>query len=99
MHNLIGKWIPPNERSKFASGYMGSALGAAAFLPIFGFIITLTTWEAIYYICGCVGIIWFTLWQYYIFDSPAEHPHIEAEEREYIQRALGTAVQNSRASV
>lgn len=99
MHALLGKWVPPNERSHFATTFMGSALGSAVFLPFFGFLISITTWELIYHICGIVGIIWFFFWQRYAFDSPDEHPTIDPGEREYIKNALGTSVQAKKSSV
>lgn len=92
MHNLIGKWVPPNERSQFASAYMGSALGFAIFFPAFGYIIVTTSWEWVYYICTVLGIIWFTLWQYFVYDSPAEHPRIHPDEKEFIENSLGNTI-------
>ncbi|KAH8333412.1 hypothetical protein KR074_007908, partial [Drosophila pseudoananassae] len=95
MHVLTAKWIPPNERSKFVSAYLGSSVGVALFYPIFGYIIDWTSWEWVYYICGIVGTLWFIAWQYLVFDSPAEHPRIADSERRYIEKSLGASVQNS----
>lgn len=93
MHNLIGKWVPPNERSTFTSAF-GAAFGYAIFYPAFGFILSVCTWEWIYHICGLLGIIWFILWKYYVYDSPSQHPNIHPMERAYIENSLGTTVQN-----
>jgi hypothetical protein len=33
-------------------------------------------WEYIFYILGGLGAIWFSLWTYFVYDSPATHPRI-----------------------
>lgn len=95
MHVLTAKWIPPNERSKFVSAYLGSSVGVAIFYPIFGYIIAWTSWEWVYYICGVVGTVWFIAWQFLVFDSPAQHPRIAQYELRYIEKSLGASVQNT----
>ncbi|EDW32036.1 GL10654 [Drosophila persimilis] len=95
MHVLTAKWIPPNERSKFVSAYLGSSVGVALFYPIFGYIIDWTSWEWVYYICGVVGTLWFIAWQFLVYDTPAEHPRIADSERRYIEKSLGASVQSS----
>ncbi|KAH8418559.1 hypothetical protein KR222_001463, partial [Zaprionus bogoriensis] len=95
MHVLTAKWIPPNERSKFVSAYLGSSVGVALFYPIFGYIIDWSSWEWVYYVCGVVGMLWFIAWQFLVFDSPAEHPRIAQSEQRYIEKSLGASVQNS----
>jgi len=37
---------------------------------------------------GAVGVIWAIMWFFLVYDSPAQHPRISAEEREYIEKAL-----------
>lgn len=93
MHTLVGKWIPPNERGKFASAYMGNAIGAAVFLPGFGLLISLSSWEWAYYVSTIIGMIWFLCWHLLIFESPEHHPCIDPRERDYIHQSLGTSVQ------
>ncbi|EDW85863.1 uncharacterized protein Dwil_GK23292 [Drosophila willistoni] len=95
MHVMTAKWIPPNERSKFVSAYLGSSVGVALFYPIFGYIIDLIGWESVYYVSGVVGTFWFISWQFLVFDSPAEHPRIDESERRYIEKSLGASVQNT----
>ncbi|KAH8296929.1 hypothetical protein KR044_001081, partial [Drosophila immigrans] len=95
MHVLTAKWIPPNERSKFVSAYLGSSVGVALFYPIFGYIIAWSSWEWVYYICGVFGMLWFVAWQFLVYDSPAQHPRITQSEQRYIEKSLGASVQNS----
>ena len=37
---------------------------------------------------GALGILWFILWIFTSSDSPASHPRISREEREYIESHL-----------
>ena len=39
-------------------------------------------------IVGVVGVIWAITWFFLVYDSPAQHPRITVEEREYIEKAL-----------
>ncbi|ALC41063.1 NaPi-T, partial [Drosophila busckii] len=96
MHVLTAKWIPPNERSKFVSAYLGSSVGVALFYPIFGYIIAWSSWEWVYYVCGIVGTLWYIAWQFLVYNSPAEHPRIAQYEQRYIEKSLGASVGSSK---
>ena len=37
---------------------------------------------------GVLGVIWFIFWVYLGFSSPADHPRISKEEREYIESSF-----------
>lgn len=37
---------------------------------------------------GAVGLLWFVLWSFLVFDSPNTHPRISEEERLYITTSL-----------
>lgn len=93
MHTMAGRWIPPNERSKFVTAYLGSSMGVAVTFPLFGFVISWTSWEWVYHICGIIGVLWYIGWCYFVYDSPEEHPRISAEERNYIAKSLGSSIQ------
>lgn len=97
MHPMAAKWIPPNERSKFISNMMASSLGAAVTLPICGFLIAWVGWESVFYFTGLVGLIWSLLWFYLVFETPAAHPRITPEEREYIESSIGFSATNHKA--
>jgi sugar phosphate permease len=49
---VVTVWIPPMERSKFLSGMMASALGAAIAMPVCGFIISYFNWQTVFYVTG-----------------------------------------------
>ncbi|KAL1464582.1 hypothetical protein WDU94_004213 [Cyamophila willieti] len=94
MHPMAAKWIPPNERSKFISNMMASSLGAAITLPICGFLIDAIGWESVFYFTGLTGLVWSILWFFLVFETPATHPRISAEEREYIESSIGFSATN-----
>ncbi|XP_067628286.1 sialin [Eurosta solidaginis] len=91
MHHMVGKWIPPNERSKFVTAYLGSSVGVATFYPVFGYVMHWTSWEWVYFMCGVLGTIWWVFWLYFAYDSPAEHPRISSAEQRYIEKSLGAS--------
>lgn len=78
---MASKWIPPLERSKFIANMMASSLGAAITMPVCGYLIVQWGWESVFYITGGIGLVWSICWFFVVYDSPAEHPRISAEER------------------
>ncbi|XP_065162251.1 sialin-like [Atheta coriaria] len=92
MHNMTARWIPPNERSKFVTAYLGSSLGAGLTFPMCGYIIANYGWELVFHVCGIIGCVWYVFWHLLVFDTPAEHPRISNSEKEFIQKSLGRSV-------
>ncbi|KAK6628099.1 hypothetical protein RUM44_010581 [Polyplax serrata] len=88
---ICSKWIPPLERSKFMANMMASSLGAALTMPICGFLISSFGWESVFYVTGFVGLLWSIVWFLVVFDTPAQHPRISAEERRVIEDAIGVS--------
>ncbi|XP_054740258.1 sialin [Anastrepha obliqua] len=95
MHHMTAKWIPPNERSKFVTAYLGSSVGVAAFYPIFGYVMHWTSWEWVYHMCGVIGTIWWFCWLCLVYNTPAEHPRISSSEQRYIEKSLGASVHHT----
>ena len=93
MHHMSGQWIPADERSSFVSSYLGSSMGVAVYYPIFGWIMKNYSWEYIYHFSGAVGLIWFLCWNYFVYDTPGEHPRIDPIERNFIHEKLGSSLQ------
>ena len=56
-------WYPREERG-FVQGITHSAsrLGAAVAPPIVVLIMTTLNWQAAFYICGAVGVVWAVWW-------------------------------------
>lgn len=96
MHHMAAQWIPPDERSKFVSAYLGGSVGIALFYPFFGYIINALCWEWVFYSSGVIGAVWYIGWLYYVYDTPAKHPRIDPEERIYIETSLGESVKHDK---
>lgn len=88
MPPMAAKWIPPMERSKFIANMMASSLGAAITMPVCGFLIYNLGWPSVFYITGVIGLLWSIAWFLVVFDSPADHPRITTEEREFIESSI-----------
>ena len=89
IYSLYGKWMPVKERSR-AMGLSNSGIpiGQVAALGVAPIIAVYWGWEAIFYIFGGVGLIWYVLWQLTVAKDPDNHPRISAEEREEIRAGI-----------
>ena len=45
-------------------------------------------WPSVFYVFGTIGILWFFLWLFVGYSSPAFHPRISARERAHIEESL-----------
>lgn len=61
--------------------YMGEILG----FSLSGAIVHYCSWEAVFYIFGAAGVVWFPLWALLAYDRPEDHPHISDEELKLIK--------------
>ncbi len=97
-NRALSRWLLPSERA-FAQGatHAGSRFGGFITPFLVVFIIAGYGWRAPFWMLGLIGIFWVAVWVWYYRDSPAEHPHVNAAERERIEAAIGTAP--SRAKV
>ncbi|KRG03889.1 vesicular glutamate transporter 1 [Drosophila mojavensis] len=95
MYAMVGYWIPMTERSRFMSSFQGFSIGIGLTYPLCGFIITTFGWPLVFYTTGLLGIGWCSLWYILAFDTPQEHPRINAEELHYIERNIGEDVRKS----
>lgn len=92
IHPLTAVWIPPMDRSKFIANMMASSLGAAITMPICGYLIATIGWQSVFYFTGGLALLWSIMWFLFVFETPAEHPRITAEERNEIETAIGAGV-------
>ncbi|XP_049873026.1 putative inorganic phosphate cotransporter isoform X2 [Pectinophora gossypiella] len=90
MHNLIGKWVPLEEKSRLGTLiYAGAQFGTATQLMVSGFIAEAWGWPAIFYVNGTLGAIWTAIYVFIGADSPQTSRMISEKERFYIQNSLG----------
>lgn len=45
-------------------------------------------WPLAFYLFGSLGIVWYIFWLFFIYNTPAEHPRIDFEERLYIEASV-----------
>ncbi|KAE9524732.1 hypothetical protein AGLY_014782, partial [Aphis glycines] len=95
MHTMTANWIPPHERSRFVSAYLGSSVGTAVTYIMCGYLIASFGWESVFYVSGGLGLLWAICWILVVYDTPAKHPTISIRERTYIENCLGKTIQNS----
>ncbi|XP_058507328.1 sialin [Solea solea] len=89
MYTMWAAWAPPLERSRLLTiSYIGAQLGTVVSLPLSGEICFYFGWTYVFYVFGIVGMVWFVLWIFLVFDSPNTHPRISEQERLYITSSL-----------
>ncbi|XP_049854257.1 sialin-like [Schistocerca gregaria] len=92
LNRIVSQWIPPDDRSKFMSSYMGGSIGTAVTFPLCGMLIHYLNWQSVFYVTSVIGIAWFVFWWWLVFDSPSQHPTITQKELAYIRSSLGDTV-------
>ncbi|XP_076752859.1 sialin-like [Xylocopa sonorina] len=99
MHDMTAKWIPPNERSRFVSSYLGSSVGAAITYPLCAAVSSAFNWGAAFHVTSLLGVIWYCFWFFLVHDTPQQHPRISEEEKKYILENLADSVQDEESSI
>ncbi|XP_071448669.1 sialin-like [Hetaerina americana] len=96
MNIMASRWIPPHERSKFISTYLGNAVGSSVAYPLFGALIDNYGWESSFYTPGVIACVWCVFWWLLAFDTPSAHPRISREEQVYIETAVSPSLNNGK---
>lgn len=78
--------------------YLASSLGAAITMPLCGYLISVAGWASVFYWTGGIGLLWSFCWFFFVYETPATHPRISAEERREIEEAIGTSTSKKRPS-
>jgi MFS transporter, ACS family, solute carrier family 17 (sodium-dependent inorganic phosphate cotransporter), other len=61
--NLIGSWVPPEQRSRAVAMVASSLyLGTVAALPATGWLVRSYGWPSPFYIFGAIGLVWAAFW-------------------------------------
>ena len=82
---LLGKWVPPTERSRAVVVLLsGAPLGIVTALFTTGWIVNQFGWPASFYLFGLVGFAWAGVWYFRVFEEPAAHPRISGGELELL---------------
>eukprot|EP00090_Calanus_glacialis_P040476 TRINITY_DN7059_c0_g1_i1.p1 TRINITY_DN7059_c0_g1~~TRINITY_DN7059_c0_g1_i1.p1 ORF type:complete len:505 (-),score=159.42 TRINITY_DN7059_c0_g1_i1:141-1655(-) len=92
MHAMLAVWVPPQERSRMAGVvYSGAQAGTVLSLPLSGYLCDRLGWESVFYMFGTLGVVWWVVWCYWVYDTPATHPTIHPAERRFIMDSLGSS--------
>lgn len=92
LHNLISRWAPPDEKGKFVAALMGGTFGTVITWPLVGVLIENVGWSYAFYVPALITLIMTCVWYALVYDTPQDHPRISTEERDYIDKQLGTVL-------
>ncbi|CAL8084060.1 unnamed protein product [Calicophoron daubneyi] len=99
---LIGRWVPPNERSRFTAFiFSGCQIGTVCGQVIAGFLSQtreytnkdseptyISYWSTAHYLFGNFGLAMSALWMLTVYDNPEKHPRISNDELNYLRTNL-----------
>ncbi|XP_014210348.1 sialin isoform X2 [Copidosoma floridanum] len=91
-HAMVAKWAPPAEKTRFVWSLQGGALGTIITYPIISALAANVCWESGWYIPAIMMLFWVVIWFFTAYDSPADHPTISEEEKNYILTAQGNSL-------
>jgi ACS family hexuronate transporter-like MFS transporter len=80
----IATWFPVRDRA-LATGIFNSGSNVGAMLaPLIGaLVVSLSGWQAAFYVTGAIGLVWVAYWLI-VYRSPDEHPRVSPSELAYI---------------
>ena len=88
MNTLIAQWMPKMERTRGVTLIQtGSMIGTVVTLPMAAVLSKsefMGSWESTFYLLGIIGLVWFTLWTFLVYESPESHPFISQKEANFI---------------
>lgn len=75
---------------------MGSGLGTVAGLALTAVIIEAYGWPFAFYGMGGIMAVFTVFWWFAAYDSPADHPRISPDERQFIEDSLVRSIRTKR---
>lgn len=82
--------------------FPGTNFGTIISLPLSGWLCSLELdngWPLCFYIFGGIGIIWFILWMFLVYDTPTSHPRIDRQEQAFILASIGPQVSGTVSTI
>lgn len=89
---LLAKWLPPCDRGFISIISGGGIVGTIVTMTLSGIIASSPVgWPGIFYFTGGLSIVWafFVIW--FCSNTPAQHPSISAEEKDFIELMPGSS--------
>ncbi|KAK3735350.1 hypothetical protein QZH41_016775 [Actinostola sp. cb2023] len=85
-HCIWASWSHIYERSSLLTiAGSGTIVGTILTMPTTGLLSESEGgWPLAFYFFGSIGIIWFVVWQMFMYEIPSDHPYISREEIDYI---------------
>ena len=81
IHSLYARWIPFTERTRvIAITNSGISAGTVFGFAVTTIIITMYSWELVFYLFGLLGIIWSFFWFKGFSSMPSENKKISNDE-------------------
>ncbi|XP_028414169.1 vesicular glutamate transporter 2-like [Dendronephthya gigantea] len=91
-HAIWSKWAPVSERSTLVTAAIaGAAVGNIVALPLTGLLCKYGFdggWPTVFYFFGSMSILWYLIWEFFAYESPAVHPTISESEKDYIEGSI-----------
>jgi MFS family permease len=84
---VFSRWVPAQDRGTIKGVFFAGAYTAGALTPlVVGYLVEAwnVPWRAIFVGFGLIGFIWVAAWWRWFRDDPADHPAVNAAERELI---------------
>jgi len=89
MYVLISEWIPPRERPLLSVFiWSGIQFGTCLALPLSGYLSEWLNWQAVFYVTGTCGLLWFGFFAYFVTSKPSQDKTISIDELFYIETSL-----------
>ncbi|KAK3907686.1 Putative inorganic phosphate cotransporter [Frankliniella fusca] len=89
MFTLLGRWAPPEERSRAGSVVLASQpIGNVLAMALSGWISYAWGWPTVFYIFGVSGVTAALVLYVLGADSPDAHTRISQEERDYLSQTV-----------
>jgi ACS family glucarate transporter-like MFS transporter len=95
-NKIVANWIGLGHRG-FGSSFtlLGIGIGGALTPPLIAWIMQHWGWRSSFYISGLFGLLVALIWEWYVSNTPEEHPQVNAEELAIIQAGRGTRPKNN----
>ncbi|KAK6191616.1 hypothetical protein SNE40_003260 [Patella caerulea] len=89
-YGVLRYWSTPSERGRAGSTVLtGAYAGAVVGFPVAGMITHYIGWQYVFYLNGCVGILWALIWIVFAREKPSDHPFISENELKYMTKEQG----------